>query len=298
MSDRTWAQLELTLPSLWAEEVGALMIEAGAQGVEEAPAATGTTLVKGVWGVPEEEAREGWERVEGRLAAMLGDASSSPACWVSVADDGWSEKWKEGFRPFGIGRRLWIVPSWEPQVAPSERLLLALDPGMAFGTGKHETTCMCLELTEELVEGSAGELTDLLDLGCGSGIISIAAALLGVPRIVGVDNDPLATDAATENAAINRVEDRCSFRLGTSADLTGTFDLIVANMLTVVLCELVEDLARLVAPGGTVVASGIYGDEQLAQLLSRAEEAGLVPVSTRCRERWYAVVLGRAEDGQ
>lgn len=171
-----------------------------------------------------------------------------------IADEDWLEAWKAQFTPMRIGPFL-VRPSWT-EVAPGAETTIVLDPGMAFGTGLHPTTHQCLEAVgERNVEGWS-----VLDVGTGSGILAIGAAKRGARPVVAVDNDPLAVRAATENAARNDV--RVDVRAGSAADVEGTFDLVLANLVADVLVAIAGDLRARVAPGGTLVAAGIVAEKE------------------------------------
>jgi ribosomal protein L11 methyltransferase len=212
---------------------------------------------------------------------------------LSVAD--WAEAWKAHYRPLRIGRRFVVVPSWtEDQVdlGPAD-LVLRLDPGMAFGTGLHPTTQLCLaELEARVRPGDA-----VLDVGTGSGILAIGAARLGAGRVVGIDIAPHAVAAASANAETNGV--RVDTVTGDLAVLTpGTFDVVVANLLAVTITELAVPLAARVAPGGCLVASGVL-DDQSAGVAAALEAAGLTPPVVTARGDWVVLVASRpvARDG-
>ena len=171
----------------------------------------------------------------------------------AVDDADWTETWKEHYVAQRIGRVV-IVPSWVDEPIGPDEVAIVLDPGMAFGTGLHPTTRACLELLQEL-----GPMPpSVLDVGCGSGLLALAALRLGARRAVGVDTDPLAVAAARENAARNGLADSLDIREGTlPADPDERYRLVLANLVAAVLVDLAPRLAAHLAPGGTLVASGI-----------------------------------------
>src|ERR1041384_485769 len=187
----------------------------------------------------------------------------------TVEDQDWMQKWKEGFDAVHIGERLIIAPSWKLPADSGDRIVIQVDPGMAFGTGTHETTRLCLEAIERHWHGGR-----LLDVGTGTGILAIAAALL-VPkpgpdsRIVGIDVDPQAVEVARENTAINNVSDQVELYEGQPRDFAGTaFDVVVANLTAEVLVDLMSDLRTCLAPEGLMILSGI-----LRELVEDVEES-------------------------
>lgn len=211
-------------------------------------------------------------------------------------DDDWRDTWKQFYAPIVIAAAtttLLVRPSWIDRRDGDPTLELVLDPGRAFGTGQHETTRLCLEVLVRLKDGGAAP-DRVLDLGCGSGILALAAARL-FPRaaVVAADNDPDAADTAAENAAANGLEDRLEIRAATVLELSDSFDLILANIRPGVLIPIAGDLARRLAPGGTLVLSGVLGEEAEAVLAAYAA-AGLACVDRRDLAEWCALVLRAA----
>ncbi len=231
-----------------------------------------------------------------RALYFLGRIHPLPeAQFTPIAEADWSESWKENFRPVAIGERLVIVPSWlEPP--DHNRIPIRLDPGMAFGTGTHPTTQLCLEILETRFLGENGFLDlDVLDIGCGSGILSIAALKLGASRAFGVDSDPDSITIAEENAAINDVAEQASFSSGSVAAVQeGVFPvqkapMVVANILAHILIELLDSgLGDLVAPQGELILSGIL-EEQLAEMQSAVQQHGCHIVEKRQIKDWVAL---------
>ncbi len=213
------------------------------------------------------------------------DPGKAEVALQEVEDADWGTAWKAYYQPIELGQNLLIKPTWE-DVAPTGRLVLELDPGMAFGTGTHPTTIMCLELLESLVQG--GER--VIDVGCGSGILSIAAAKLGAAGVQALDYDPLAVKVAGENVEQNGVQDRvvvCQSNLLERA--SGQAELIVANIIARIIVQLVPDLARHLLPGGTFIASGII-EEKLPAVLQALQEHGFLVEEERHSGDWVALV--------
>lgn len=209
----------------------------------------------------------------------------------SCAEEDWINNWKKYFKPIPVGQRLLIRPTWEEYdgSAGADRVVLDLDPGLAFGTGTHETTRLCMELIEQFVK--PGET--VLDVGCGSGILSVAALLLGAGSAVGVDIDELAVKTARENAALNHVEDRFTALCGDLTDkVSGQFDVVAANIVADVIIRLTQDIERFMKPGALYLMSGIIDtreQEVLAaiaprfELIARREEKGWIALAARLR---------------
>ena len=227
--------------------------------------------------------------LESRVRAYLGSlealglAVPAAPSIGALADGNWAEAWREHFRPLAVGRRLLVAPPWDVPHAP-QRLVLIIDPGRAFGTGHHGTTAGCLEVLERALDGEPFE--SAIDLGTGSGILAVAAARLGVSRIVAVDEDPDAIAAAAANAELNGVAARISPRLGDAAvlDLTPT-PLVLANLLTAAHLKMAPRYRRLLAPGGTLVLGGIVdGEAAGVSEVMRAE--GFAHTETRSIDGW------------
>jgi len=186
-----------------------------------------------------------------------------PATISAVNSEDWSSSWKVHFKPLRIGKRLLIVPTWEEVVEVPGDLVLRIDPGMAFGTGGHETTRLCLELLEQLMENRVPTSSpSLLDLGTGSGILAMAASLLGCGRILALDIDPDAVTVARENLALNHLSDSIECGTVPLESLTEKFDIILANILAEELVRLASYLADRLQPGGSLILSGILAEKE------------------------------------
>ena len=186
---------------------------------------------------------------------------------LTIADQDWLAEWKKGYEPVLIGEKLLIAPSWKrEQVATSDRVIVQIDPGMAFGTGTHETTRGCLELLEKYWQGGS-----LLDVGTGTGILAIAAIkLFPAANVIGFDIDPEAVEVALENAEINGVAEQITFEVNKLSSFHGQqFDLVLANLTADVIIPLAADFPQVLQANGTLIVSGILreqGDEVLTML--------------------------------
>jgi ribosomal protein L11 methyltransferase len=193
-------------------------------------------------------------RAEG-LASLLSPRLAAPPAFEQVADRCWERVWMDAFTPTRFGRRLWICPRGQRARAP-DGVVVTLDPGLAFGTGHHPTTALCLRW----LDAAPLDRAVLVDYGCGSGILAIAALKLGAARAVAVDHDPQALEATVVNAAENRVADRLLVCAPGDCPETGV-DLLVANILAAPLVELAARFAGLVRPGGSLALSGVLRDQ-------------------------------------
>lgn len=208
-------------------------------------------------------------------------------------DEDWENNWKIYYKPLEIGERLLVRPSWE-QAEDTNRTVLSLDPGMAFGTGSHHTTRMCLEFLEKTVKDG----DDMIDLGCGSGILSIGALLLGAKEALAVDIDPIAEKIAYENAAMNGItHDNYTVLIGdvlSDAELqeklcAKQYDVVAANIVASVIIELTKLVPRMIKPDGHYIMSGIIG-ERLDEVLAALDENGFEVLEVRAGDDWRAVM--------
>jgi ribosomal protein L11 methyltransferase len=212
----------------------------------------------------------------------------------TIADQDWLAEWKKGYEPMTIGN-LWLVtPSWKrEQVDPADRILIQIDPGMAFGTGTHETTRGCLELLEKYWATTPPE-SSLLDVGTGTGILAIAAIKLQPKAtVIGFDVDPEAITVAEENAEINCVAFDLTLETNRLSSYVGqTFDVVLANLTADVILPLAEDLAQVVKAEGILIVSGIL-NEQGDEVVQTLESLGLALLESKPDGEWVSFALRR-----
>ena len=214
-----------------------------------------------------------------------------------VEQEDWQNGWRKYYHPMEIGSRLAVVPSWQQydtdrvkDQLDTDRVKLILDPGLAFGTGGHETTSLCLEALDEQVRG--GER--VLDIGTGSGILAIAALKLGAASAEGVDIDPVAVRTAGENAALNGVQDKLTVLVGDLSDkASGTYDIITANIVANAILSLAPAVPGLMAEGATFIASGII-DSRKDEVIAGLEKAGLSVVEVKEKRGWECIICKKA----
>ncbi len=204
-----------------------------------------------------------------------------------VDDADWNENWKKYFKAFEIGEKLAICPSWEEYDNKDNRTVISLDPGAAFGTGSHATTSLCLEILEKRVTND----TTVLDIGTGSGILAIAADLLGAKGAIGVDIDAQSVKTAIANAEINGVSEKTEFLVGDLADkISGKYDIVCANIVADVVMRLFDNVADFMKDDGILIVSGII-DMRAAEVEQSAAEHGFKIAESLMREEWHAYVL-------
>jgi ribosomal protein L11 methyltransferase len=209
-----------------------------------------------------------------------------------VHEADWAEAWKAHFPVLRVGRRLVIRPTWRRHRRQPDDVVLALDPGMAFGTGLHPTTRLCLAALETLSDRGAVAGARVLDVGCGSGILAIAAVKLGASDALGVDTDPIAIEATLANARRNRLVRRTRARTGSLPSDEPPFDVVLANLIAGVLMPLAGALRAELRPGGTLLASGIFIDRE-REVRSAFEAAGLVVGERSAEGEWVALAATR-----
>jgi ribosomal protein L11 methyltransferase len=226
--------------------------------------------------------------------AALGLAGAAPQVAIApLPDEPWADAWRAHFRPTPVGRRLLVCPPWDapsPEAAAGRTVLL-IEPGRAFGTGSHGSTWSCLEILERVLEGP--RVPHALDVGCGSGILAVAAARLGVARVDAIDVDPDAVAATEENARRNAVADRVRAAVAAVETWTGgPVPLVLANLLGTAHLTLAGRLTELVTPAGSLIAGGLLAHEAPA-VAGAFAAAGCWLAEVAEREGWAALLLRR-----
>ena len=223
----------------------------------------------------------------GRLETDLGN----------ISEEDWANNWKQYFHPTEVGEKILIKPEWEELTAPTDRIVFNVNPGMSFGTGSHETTQLCIEALEKVVH----EGDDILDLGCGSGILSIISLLLGASSAYAVDIDPNAVNIAIDNAKMNDI-DLSAFTAKAGNILTDTalceeiarkkYPVVVANIVADVIIGLLPFAAKVLAEDGTFITSGIISD-RIEDVENALKENGFTEFTVNRRGDWASIVCGR-----
>ena len=280
-----WAEITIEAGSAAADAVNQCLYTVGCNGVvlrdsEEPPRVTGYLPVD--------------DRLEIRLEQLQEALIALPAFGVigagseltlrTVEEEDWATAWKAFYKPLRVGRHLVVTPPWESPELGRGDLPLIIDPGMAFGTGYHPTTQLCLIALENYMQPGAR----VADIGTGSGILAIAAAKLGASSVTATDIDSLAVRIAAENAQANDIT-----LITHEAFPTGQFDLIVANILADIIIGLADNFAALAAPQGLFIASGII-DTREADVRMAVEGAGFAPLETRRDGDWVALLFRRS----
>lgn len=227
---------------------------------------------------PEEKIQE--------LEELLSDLEGVEVSASKVEERDWSENWKKFYKTTRIGKNVVIKPSWEAYEKKPEDLLIEIDPGMAFGTGTHETTSMCTEALEKYITRDM----EVYDIGTGSGILALVAGKLGARHIMGIDFDPMAVKVARENVKNNGLEDLVEIKEGDLFKLAeGKRDLIVANIMAEIIAGMTEDVKDYLKPGGIFISSGIIV-EKIPMVESALVESGFKIIEIAKKNAWARIV--------
>ena len=203
-----------------------------------------------------------------------------------VDEEDWAESWKAYFWPEKLTDILVVKPTWREYTAAEGEIVIEIDPGMAFGTGTHPTTALCIGMIQKYIQPE----DTFLDVGTGSGILMIAAAKLGASRLVGIDTDTVACDIATQNLLLNRIDaNRFNIRIGSLVNaVTEKFQRISANILSEVILELLDDVRRVMAPGGIMICSGII-EANRNNVVEKMQSTGFEIMDVQSKEGWVAI---------
>ncbi len=239
----------------------------------------------------ESEIRQTLEQISG-YAGELAEIFQVPVPAIEssvIEEEDWGTTWKEHFKPFAIIPGLVIKPTWEEYRAGMDEKVIEMDPGMAFGTGHHATTTLSLELLRAVLQDMTA--ASVLDVGTGTGILGMAAILFGADLAMGIDNDPEAIAAASENVRRNYLGEKMTVAFTPLSALQGPFSIVVANIIHNVLLDLADDLDRLTAGGGKLILSGILAGEQTDIIIKHFSRKGLSLTTHLQKKEWSALLF-------
>ncbi len=286
-----WLEITVTTAPPAVEAVANILLESRGGGVEELPAGSGTVRLRGYLPVGPATAVT-VEAVRARILALpdfgldVGPATFETA---EIDDEGWAHAWKLHFRPFAVGR-LWITPTWDRTPPPADCVVIELDPGMAFGSGLHPSTQMCLAVLDQRMRSGDA----VFDVGAGSGILAIAAAKLGASRVLAIDVDPVAVDVARANVAHNGVAAQVRVQEGDLlGGVGGVADVVMANLVADIHLHFLPVARPRLVPGGVLAASGIVED-RAEEIEAVALAAGFSTLETMRSGEWRCLVLAAA----
>ncbi len=225
------------------------------------------------------------------LEEIFPDVSAPLLSSEIISDPDWGEQWKKYFKPIRVCKNIVVKPTWERYTPASRDIVVEIDPGMAFGTGQHASTRMCMEAIEDIIlKDRSIQQWKVLDVGCGTGILGITAAKMGAEAVVCVDNDPKATEIAAQNAVINAVDDRIRICNQDAAQISQTYNLVIANLTAKLLLKLHTHLVRLMMPGGYLIISGII-EQDVPAIEEHFIVAPLVVHNKLTEKEWVCYVL-------
>ncbi len=290
-----WLQVSVEVDAEAAEAVadvlnrysqGGVAIEAGAEGVQ----ADGALVAVRAYLPTDDDTPQRRQQIQEALWHLGQIYPIAPPSFEPVVEADWAHAWRQHYHPLRVGQRIVIKPSWREVAFSSDDILLELDPGMAFGTGIHPTTQMCLMALEELVQPGMS----VLDLGTGSGVLAIAAAKLGAAQVLGLDTDPVAVNVAQENVQRNQTQAQVTIAQGSLGATRDSYDLLVVNILAKVILALAkEGLAERLRPGGSWVAAGMI-EPQVDEVEAELTSAGLRILDRHQIKDWVTLVGHRA----
>lgn len=311
-----WARISVVTTHEGADLIANILMELGAAGTEiDDPSLVNEYIDAGLWDYTDLPRAEDTKtvtvraylpedaRLESsllalaeRIAALRHAGAALGAGTIShsfVADEDWAETWKAYIHTEKIGERIVVRPTWEEYTPSADEIVIELDPGAAFGTGAHATTAMCLRWLEHLVSPGMR----VYDVGCGSGILAVAAAKLGAGEVIAMDYDPVAVSVAEENIRQNNVHNvvACESDLLSACEGAAPAELITANIIADVIIRLFAQLDRHLAPGGTLLASGII-DDRIADVEHAAAQHGFTVLDMTCEKEWAAMIIRRTSD--
>lgn len=289
-----WLKFSLHCPLILTEPVTDLLGVLSGTGVEHSPENKDGCKVSAYFEVKtidtgEEEqitarVRQQMEEIFSLYNLQLGTLTTE-----RIDDQDWATSWKQFFTPFEIVPGLVIKPSWESfQPGPGQQVI-EMDPGMAFGTGQHASTAMALDLITQCYRRKTA--VTVLDIGTGTGILAMASALFGGQQVIAIDNDPDAVTAAHENIVANGLSAQVEAKAAPLETITGSYQLIAANIVHDVLVSMALEIKRLASPGGQVVLAGILSGEQEESILQCYGQLGFRQLDSRYREEWTALLL-------
>jgi ribosomal protein L11 methyltransferase len=294
-----WIEIVISTPKELSDSLSNFMIELGTQGIfqeepeqssfNDAPASKDQEEIKAYlpFGTQAEKKISSLKVYMDSLHEIFPNLEKPAFVTHTIIDPDWGEQWKKYFKPLRVSKNIIIKPTWERYATGGRDIVIDIDPGMAFGTGQHPSTQLCIVAIEELLlKDRSFETWNVLDVGTGTGILAICCAKLGSEKVVAMDIDEKAIEIATENVAINDVEDRIEIIQSDIADYKGKFNLIVANLTANTLIKLRSHILKMVVPGGYVIASGII-DQNTKDIEEHFATKAIAIHDIKSEQEWF-----------
>ncbi|MEA2114512.1 MAG: 50S ribosomal protein L11 methyltransferase, partial [Thermodesulfobacteriota bacterium] len=295
MNDQTspkWLRISLNCPETVLEAISDLIGVVSGSGVEQTPVREGTSTITGFFRLDQGKSREQiLDRLEKEITPLFQLyrlTAPEPVC-TTMDDEDWSTSWQQFFKPFAIIPGLVIKPSWESYEPGPDEQVIEMDPGMAFGTGRHASTKLALKLIHDSFQNNPPK--NVLDVGTGTGILAMAAMLFGAEQVVAIDNDPEAVRVATENIANNNLQHKINTSATELAGIRGRFDLVCANIVHDVLVDMAPAIARSLSPGGRLVLAGILCGTQEKSIIDIYRQLNITLLTTAHEDEWASLLL-------
>ena len=297
-SPRQWQKITLCMPEHQADMAASFLMELTGSGIEQQvniSENTSTTETIIAYLEKDDHFDQKKNQFDDFLKSLSADTphDSLPSCSYSdVLEEDWNKKWKAFYKPLRLTNRITVKPTWEPYTPEANEMVIEIDPGMAFGTGLHDSTQLALQLIERsFSELSSAQLQKTLDVGTGTGILGMACALLGAQEVLAIDNDPDAVAAALDNVDYNNLSHLMTVSTKDITETTGPFDLIAANITQDVITEMAPRLYSLLAPHGRLVLAGILKGEQAEAITDLFHSSGLTLLHSPDQKEWQAFLF-------
>ena len=299
MLEKTWHKITVRTSAAHSETVAARLTDLTGLGTEiqDPSDYREPATVTGYLASDDPDLAEKMRAIQEFIELMTSRNPDSPATTMAcetIPEEDWDRKWREGFKSFHLTDRIVIKPSWETYQIIADELVIELDPGQAFGTGLHSSTRLIVELLTEALPTLPSPPEQGLDVGTGTGILAIAAALLGCQSITGIDIDPAAVTAARENITANHLSDRITATATALDELPGPYDLIMANIIHNTLVEMAPALSAKLASGGILLVAGILRGGQAESIRNHYFAHGLNCLNLKESGEWAALCLHKA----
>ena len=292
---KQWVKISITTAPILVETISDYLVGIHGAGVEmtaeeEKPTGTITSFIEKN-NLSEEEAVAIISQVDTFLVEMASifNVDQPTLSWEFIEEEDWGKNWKKHFKPFQIIPGFVISPTWETYIKQENELMIEMDPGMAFGTGHHATTSLSLGFIKQVTDKTKAQ--SVLDVGCGTGILTMAAALFGAERALGIDNCQDAVNASTDNVLHNHLEKIIDISITPLDQITDSYDIVVANIIHDVLAEMSPNLTAKTKAGGHLILSGLLAEEQADSIGRIFTKLGFTLLEQKSEGEWAALLL-------